>query len=111
LKILKIGETVEADPKCEIEWGFIIGMVNQNQSHLDLVPEECFTVRVGPQEEINSITAIRKRSLDSLIIFFNKDHHDYLLADILQSGQRLVFVLDHWNDVKSCIHGIEKVLL
>lgn len=38
LKILKIGETVEADPKCEIEWGFIIGMVNQNQSHLDLVP-------------------------------------------------------------------------
>lgn len=67
-------------------------------------------MRIGPKEEINSLTAIREGSLDSLLICINQDNFNHLY-DILHSRQRLLFVMKEWKDVQFCIHNIEKVLL
>lgn len=82
--MLEINKSDEEEEKIELDLGLIIGIIDGKEDLEGLVPDECFKVRIGPQEEISSLTAIREGSLDSLLMFINQDNFNNLY-DILHS--------------------------
>lgn len=75
---------METEEKLEVDFGFLVGVFEGAEEFQDLIHEECFKVRVGSKEEVNSLTAIREGSLDSLLICIKQDNFNYLY-DILHS--------------------------
>lgn len=67
-------------------------------------------MRIGPSQEINSLTALRKYSLDRLIVYYPEQSLCSLLA-LLKSSQRIMMVIHSWEDVLRVSQAIENTLL
>ena len=85
--------------------------MNQAQSQEKIFEDHSFKVRVGPSLEIPSVRALRPKSLDSLVVFWDSKSYQGQLYDILRSKQRLIFVLVRWQDVKNFLLILEATLL
>lgn len=70
---------------------------------------EYFTVRIGPEEEVSSIKAVRRYSLDSLIIFYEEGA--CRLQDILQFKQPICLFVANELELSRMTEAIEKILL
>ena len=53
--------------------GYLVGVVNKQQTGDEIIPLECFRLPIGSEEEVSSLRNLRGGVVDSLLFFWNLD--------------------------------------
>ena len=75
-----------------VDLGYLIGGVNLNKKVSAWFGGDSMVVQIGKKQEINSLSALRPGSLDSLVILWNQQGYEFSKEELMITDQRLVLV-------------------
>jgi hypothetical protein len=54
-----------------LEWGFVVGVVNWGSIVSRLIKTPCMQVRIGKKQEVTTLSSLRPRCLDTLVVYWS----------------------------------------
>ena len=71
--MVEFGDIKTIKENVEIDWGTLVGVVNKKRQKEEIIPKDCYQVGIGKGLEVSSMRSLRKKTLDWLVFFWEKE--------------------------------------